>query len=569
MFLVTKCPVHFQTSVIRDMDLVCNKQCLDNNCVKVFNSHCAHPVDDSFISMDDSAVSILEGVVINSHALMNSLAVKDTPSLFRNALRDGSFQLIKEFSGQFCGLYIDLEKGNIRAFTNQTNAQSIYYYHRDDTFIVSTSIRHINLLLKTNGIHTTVDETGALMLLTYGYMLSDYTTISEIRHLPAGRFVSYCGSKCVTGVYHRFSNEPLMHDLPKAVDTLNELFCKSLKQSLDRDDLAEKRHFGFLSGGLDSRQVVMLSKQLGIRDMVCLNFSEPGYTDEIIARKIAAMLGYELSFFSLKDGDYLLDIDVNLPYNEGQVLMQGAAHLFAAISSLDTLTFGLLHSGQLGDAVLGSYLHTTNHTEVQLRSRAYSNVLFDRLLGNISHLKDEYPNNEIYLFYNRGFNGIMNGDHACAEMNYTVSPFLDPAFTQFCLNLAPSLRFRQLAYKEWMKKYNIPGAKIAWEQTGLNLYAPQITIDVKRLIRGFNKRIRQRIRRSTDLFGMTPFDKWWMNNPALRDRFSGPYPMLEEIKPRISNELLQDILALYKSKRFSERLQGYSVIKGISYLYRD
>jgi len=569
MFLVTNCPVNFDTTVLRDIDLVCEKPGHARGILRVFNSHRAKPVDDTFYTSDETSVSIFEGVVVNSADLMKSHAMKDRASLLRLALKDESMRLVRDLSGQFRGLYIDLEQGTIRAFTNQTNALNIYYYHQDELFIAGTSIKQINLLLEANGIATHIDETGALMLLTYGYMLSNYTTIQEIRHLPAGQVVSFAKGKCATAIYHRFTNEPLMNDQDKAIGVIHEIFSESLRQSMQRDDQAGKKHFAFLSGGLDSRQVVMTSSQLGIRDLQCLNFSDPGYPDEITARKIARMLGYELEFYSLKDGRYLLDLEKNLRYNEGQVLIHGGAHLFAALSSMDMSAYGLLHSGQMGDPILGSYLHTPKHTEVEFRSRAYSDLLFDRILGSISHLKDEYPNNEMYLMYNRGYNGIMNGDHACAEMNYTVSPFLDPALIQFCLNLAPSIRFRNNTYKEWIKKYNKLGARLAWEQTGLNLYAPQKLIRFYRLIRGAKKRIYQKIYRTTDLIGMAPFDKWWLANPALRERFSSPYPMLETLRPRISDELYRDILTLYKSKRFSELLQGYSLITGINYLYQD
>jgi hypothetical protein len=48
------------------------------------------------------------------------------------------------------------------------------------------------------------------------------------------------------------------------------------------------------------------------------------------------------------------------------------------------------------------------------------------------------PIKSYLLFYNRGFNSASNGDYACAEYNYANSPFLEPAFAQFGLNIDPA-----------------------------------------------------------------------------------------------------------------------------------
>ena len=569
MFLAINCPSGFESSTLHNMSIVYDKQDNKNCCTRVFHHTKPKAVDDSFVELTDKSLYLFEGVVLNDNELINRYAVSDVNALLKKALRDDSMQISRELHGQFCGLYIDIEHKLIRAFTNQINSSRVFYYNQDEIFIVSTSIKQIIRLLKANNIRTSIDELGAMMMLTYGYMLADYTTISEIRHLQAGECITQQAGLVNLEAYHKLNNEPKYNDLNKAIPIMHELFSRSVKMSFDKDLAHGRKHLAFLSGGLDSRQVVMTAQQLGYRDVACLNFSEPGYMDELIARKIAKLLDYRLLFYSLQNGSYLMNLDDSLIYNEGQILLHGAAHLYAAISSIELSSFGLFHSGQLGDAVLGSFLKSGSQSKVDLAQGTYSKKVFDSLYPHIKHLESNYENNELYLHYNRGFNGAINGDYACAEFSYSISPFTHPEFFQFCLNISPNLRSHNLLYNAWMKTYNQLGARIKWEKTGLNLYASKHQIQINRIIRAVDRRLRKLVFSKRDLTGMNPFDKWWLENPALRDKFDKITSLKAELRSQLSSEIWGDIETMSQSNAASEKLQAYSLIAGLNYLHNN
>ncbi|MDZ4183300.1 MAG: asparagine synthase-related protein, partial [Candidatus Cloacimonadaceae bacterium] len=370
MFLAVSSPDSFDTSIMAGMHAVYSKIDADQRCVRVFHQDSPRPVEDSFIEGDDRGFYLFEGVVVNDGELINQYALPDVKTLLKTALSEDSMRIAKQLHGQFCGLYIDLEAKLIRAFTNQINSLRVFYYQSDDVFIAGTSIRLINQLLKANQISTGIDETGARMVMTYGFMLSDYTTIKEIRHLQAGQYVAHRKGRTLVEAYHSFDNEPQHHDEKQILPRLNELFSSSVRMSFEKDIACGQKHLAFLSGGLDSRQVVMTANQLGYKDVTCLNFTQPGYADELIARKITRLMKYRMLFYSLDRGTYLLNLEDNLRYNEGQVLLHGAAHLYAGIASIDYRQYGILHSGQLGDSILGSFLKTPAHTSVDLASGA-------------------------------------------------------------------------------------------------------------------------------------------------------------------------------------------------------
>jgi asparagine synthase (glutamine-hydrolysing) len=314
---------------------------------------------------------------------------------------------------------------------------------------------------------------------------------------------------------------------------------------------------------------VMTAVELGYRGITCLNFCQPGYTDETTARKIARSLNLELVFYSMAGGNYLLDLEKNLSYNQGQILLHGAAHLYAAISSLDLSGYGILHSGQLGDGLLGSFLHVPQHEAPDLRAGYYSDLLLDTFAGSIKHLEQEYPTLELHLLYNKGFNAVMNGEYACAEYSYSISPFLEPDFAQFCLNIDPALRLNYHCYQEWVKRCNPRGAEFPWERTGANLYTPYLLATLSRKVRKGVRLVVNRLKRQPDSWGMNPFDFWLQTNPTLRGFIQSYSARLEELSPHLSPELKADTLSLLQSGNTGEKLQAVSLLAGLRYLLSD
>lgn len=569
MFLIVNSPDSFDSSILTNMKIVYDKIDNKNRCTRVFHHAKAKPVDDSFIELTDTSFFLFEGVVVNDNEMVNKYAVSDLNTLLKNALQDDPMTITKELNGPFCGLYIDIEHKLIKAFTDQISSGRVFYYNKDDIFIVSTSIKQIIRLLKANNLKISIDELGAMMLLTFGFMLADYTTISEIRHLRAGQCISLQDGLVSIRSYHRYNNVPKYNDLNKSVHILQELFSKSVKMSFDKDLANGRKHIAFLSGGLDSRRVVMTAHKLGYRDVSCLNYSDPGCDDELIARKVAKLLDYRLLFYSLENGSYLMNLENCLKYNEGQILLHGAAHLNAAISSIDLSPFGLIHSGQIGDSILGTFVKTNEHVKVNLASGGFSTKLFDTLYPHIKHMENEYENNEMYVHYNRDFNAEIHGDLACAQYSYSISPFTEPEFLQFCLNNSPALRSHNLLYHAWIKRSNPLGASIKWERTGLNLYAPKSLLLTQRILRIAERRLRKLIFHKENLTGMNPFDKWWLQNPALREKYSKMSPSQEEIRGQVSSELWNCIETMFHSNLTTEKLQAYSLLAGLSYLLSD
>ncbi len=567
MFLFADTIYHLKMETLAGSDRVLDKVSLGGRRLSLHWHDPEKPVSDSFFHTDAKRAVIFEGVVANARDLVNEYAAAGRRELVLDAVSDPALTRLGGFHGQFCGLYLDLATGLTRVFTNQINSLRIYYYSSPETFIASTSLKLITDLLRANGISLTVDETGARILLTYGFLLAGLTTVREIRQLQAGQVLeSGSGKPCIRS-YHRFNNEIRRTSLSPAITELNALFQKAVRAALERDEEAGKIHLAFLSGGLDSRQTVTTAVKLGFRDLHCLNFAEPGCLDAIVARRITHKLGLKLIYNSLQRGSYLLEIDRNLQYNHGQILLNGSAHLFHAISALNLMDYGILHSGMIGDAVLGSFLHAPHQEKPNLTNGAYSRKLFDTVRSEVDFLAGEYANNELFLFYTRAFCAATNGDLACAVQSWSVSPFLDPEFAQFCLNIDPQLRFNNLCYREWMLRCNRIAARFRWDKTGLPPRAPQWVIRFRRTYVVYKTELLKRLTGIEDRTSMNPFDLWWRANPALPAHFDCAFEKLRSLEHLLSPELAKDTRELYASRFVTDKMLAYSLVAGLDYLF--
>jgi len=567
MFLILKVPPTFDTKLCSDLNQVFVKQLSSGQEIRIYRAVKQKPVDDSFFLHNEKHACLLEGVIVNAGLYLNQTAAKDLPVLVTQSMLNPESGILAKLHGQFCGLIYDNDTSAIRIFTNQINSLRIYYYNSGQVFIAGTSLRQINLLLSSNGISATVDETASRMLLTYGFILSGKSTLNEIKQIQAGRYLELNDNNLSIILYHEFNNETKHRDLAKIIPTMQELFVNSVRYSFEKDVQAGVKHSAFLSGGLDSRQTVMTAYNLGFKDITCYNFCEPGYADEIIARKIAKALNLNLVFYPLEGGRYFLELEKNLIYNYGQITLNGAGHLYAAINSFDLSGTGILHTGQLGDGLLGTLLKSPEQTAPVLKAGYYSNKLFDTYINDIASIKDEYANHEMFLLYGKCFNGVMNGDYACAELSYSVSPFMEPEFAQYCLNIDPKLRYKHHCYKEWIRKTNHLGASFQWEKYGSSLLVPDWYSRWRYLSGRAVHKLYNKFTNTPDRRSMNPFDYWWRQNPDLALHFKNTPEHLENIKQKLSPELYNDTSNLFKSSQVNDKILAYTLIAGLEYLF--
>jgi len=521
--------------------------------------------EDKIFNNYDAEFILTDGLILNSSEIINEFAAKslsDVISRINRKYTDFPIYLKGDFNGCIYSKSIEM----IKLFSNPINSKPLFYFHepKENIFIFSSYVKNIVVILKTVfGKDISLSHVGAYYLLTHGYMLENETLIANIRKIPPANILTYDiqNSSITIEQYFRLNNTNLVNfSESKIIDNLHDLFLQAVKYEYEKDLEYNYEHLSTLSGGLDSRINVFAAHQLGFKDITNLTYSQSGHRDDSYPKKMSADLKSHQIFFSLDYGNYLKDIETPIHYNDGLILSSGAAHQLKVISSVNWKNYGMLHTGHLGGADLGSYLLDTKHTKTSSSLYAYSQSLVPRIKSKLDKVFSKYENDEMFLFYNRGINGIINGYLMTSPFTDFASPFMDLDFMKFCFSIDPKLRFKRFIYVKWLQEKFKRAAKHKWAATGLSLYASQNQIKIL----DYWKRAKRKLGIAQLTSSMNPYDYWFKKNDSLQEYYQNYYnenqQYLESYK-----DLHKDTTTLFENGTFSEKSQSLTLIAAAKY----
>ncbi|WP_221074091.1 asparagine synthase-related protein [Agarivorans aestuarii] len=378
------------------------------------------------------------------------------------------FEYLSEISGSFSGFVFDKHDKELFVFSDFIGTKPVYYGGDEKRFVASNSfsmLREFNRYADAGLLE--ISNRGAYSLLSYGYSLAGETIYKNLNIIYPGCLLKIRNSTVSECVFYKLSNKPdYSISREDAIEVIDEYFCAAIDQQFEHDISLGKKHLVGLSGGLDSRMVSMVAHKRGYMDQTNFTFSQSDYLDETIAKKIAADLGHDWIFKALDNGSFLKHVDEVTSFSGGNVLVFGLAHGHSFYRLLDFDSFGLLHTGQLGDVVLGTYYNDRNFSKnISKGDGAFS----DEFSHHIELDTDLYPNQEIFNFYNRGFSGINKGLLPINQRTETFSPFYNREFLENSLKIPPELRFGHSLYKDWIMTKHPESAAYIWEKTGSSL----------------------------------------------------------------------------------------------------
>lgn len=517
-------------------------------------------LNDKVFFQDNEIIIVIDGVIFNLNKLRKGC--EDNFSLIKRLYKENGDDFFKLFKGEFSGIIYDKIDDKTIVYTNQIGSKNIFYYKDYNYLIVASELKIITQILKLLNIKYTINEFACYCLLTYGYMIESNTLISEITKLTAGNYLRYKSNILEKVNYFRLENEPyLTESKNETIENLNELFNEAVRIQFSKDDEYKYKYIAPLSGGLDSRMTVMVANKLGFKDCLNVTCSQNGYLDEKIAKKISSDINNKWLFFALDNGNYLKNIDDCLICNDGMALYSGSSHVLEMFKNINFDLYGIYHTGQLGDAVLGSYLSNPYKEKPNLHNGAYSNLIVNKLKSKIIPIINNYDNEEIFKFYNRAFNGVLNGDWTVNQFTESASPFCDIDFLKYALKIDPKYKYKEKIYIEWILKKHPDIANYRWEKVGIK---PTLS-DVKIKLYHYSEKIIRKffIRKQRS---MNPFNDWYKNNPSLREYVSqylnsnmcllGSYP-----------ELYKDCNYLIEKGSLTEKTQVMTLLGAIKLLF--
>lgn len=538
--------------------------------------------DRIFLDTDDYT-TIVEGVVVNNHELMDKYSSNSWASCVIKMYEANGETFFDSFRGSFSGALYDKAAEKWIIYTGHTGEKQVFYAQVPGGYLFGSEMRFMVESLKHNKLPVTLDKTGCYMSLTHGFCIEDRTLVSEVHKLIAGHYIRLTPSGVDIIQYHRFSNKP-NQDITQeeAIEGIDKLFRQAVKRQFEKDREYGYRHLACLSGGLDSRMTVWVAHEMGYTDQTNIDFSQSGYLDFTVSQQIAIDLHHDYFFNPLDGGDFIPRYKFSPEITYGNGFLMG--HGYSLEKIIDYESFGIFHTGQLGDVIVGSYLPKAEYSELRISDGANSCLLIDRLTDY--ELRFDYSNSEVFRLYNRGLNGINQGLLTFQENTESCSPFMDIDFFSYCLSIPLSLRVNHKIYIDWVLTKYPDAAKYVWEKTGRIIEPIKESTPKYMYIKGlkvphfsnpaFPSYVKGFVLRRLGLKGkshmsktivlntpnsMNPVDYWYRTNPNLRAFLLSFW---EDFSPIIPYEdLYSDMESLIKEEAITDRLQCLSVLAAI------
>ncbi|SHI73719.1 hypothetical protein [Clostridium intestinale] len=530
--------------------------------------------DKVFFDNDEFSI-IIDGVVLNLQELRNKYTASSWPNTIIKMYKQIGEQFMDSFRGAFSGILCDKINNTFIIFTNHYGDKGIFYTVLEDKVVFSYDLKMVKDILKKNDVGTSFNINAAYELLTYGFMIEDNTIIDKIKRLTAGKYIKINNGKIAVNSFYELNNN-IINNLSeeKLIDSFDELFRYSVKLEFDKDIEYGYSHLAGLSGGLDSRMTTWVANDLGYKNITNYTFSKSNYLDYKVAQEIAIKLGNKFIFKSLDDLRYLEDIDLVIKNNGGTGCASGHIHGRSFLELINFDKFGLIHTGQLGDVVVGTFSSKKEHTKPSINDGTYSNLLIDRV--NWIEL-DRYKNEEIFKMYNRGFNGALNSHITMQNYSEVSSPFILKEFMDLCLSIDPKIRFNHNVYYNWILTKYPEAAKYTYEKYRVSIDS---FIFKNKLFYLMLKRIPKKLKNKNNeiLFklgfreskysndDMNPFQYWYDTDYNMRKNISNYFEQNLSCIDEFSN-LNNDIVWMFNNSLAREKIQILSLLSAYKYMF--
>ncbi|SDL28543.1 asparagine synthase (glutamine-hydrolysing) [Clostridium cochlearium] len=483
---------------------------------------------DQIFCEDQNYLIVVDGVILNLSELMKKYNTNNIKMTVIEMYKKNGEEFFNELRGPFCGFFYDSVKNKIICFPNQTGDAPIFSYEDENIWLVASDFNYIVSFLKENSINYIFNEIAAKYMLTFGYMIDDSTFIKEIKRITAGKYLINDGNKLIEKTYHMFKNKSIDVSFDEAIELIDKAFRKAIKRCFEKDlEYGYQYHLVDMSAGLDSRMTNWVAKDMGYSKIFNISYGQFNSDEHKIACLVSNLLNNELIHKKLDDTAFIYEIDEIIKYNYGLALFCGITGGKQLLESLNYNKFGLEHTGQLGDVIIGSFSKVLNHEKPNINSYRYSELLSINFENNIV---ENYDNQELYNLYSRGFLGALSTHIIRRNYTYTVSPFLDVDFLSLCLSIPLKYRVNHKLYWAWVdKKYpnagKIPSTR---KRQNVNLYEKVKSLPgrtVKKAQRESLKVLSKLhiVNHAFSPNNMNPFEYWYDTDSNLRNFISEYY----------------------------------------------
>lgn len=532
-------------------------------------------MDDKLFEDDDDIIIITEGIFLNKKTLCGEKTWFNTVK--EMALSDET-NYFDCFRGNFSGAHYNKKTDRWVIYSDALGTQPIYYYNNNNKWIVASEVRYITDALKKLHLKYTPDLDAAYDILSYGFMTTDATLVKEIRRLPYGCYMTIDDEGISVSRYFDFNYHEGNCDMSEdeIIDRIDALFKEAVRLEFEKDNEYGYKHIATLSGGLDSRMTVWNAAEMGY-PMLNITFGQSDCMDEKIAKKVAKHLKTQFMTNSLDNGDMLLVYEPVIKMNGGQSLYSGISHSYLTLEKINFNKYGLLHTGDVGDAIVGAFSVSA--------AEKYPGAYSTKLAHKTKSTWDGKENIEKFKMRTRGLLGVGASKAVCENFAYCISPFMYRDLFVFCLEKIPyDMRSNHYIYKKWVLSKHNEAAKLPLQRYNGGLMTEgkllQTIRKVKRIgiVKLFDwllckVHIKKTLSRKIVKTSMNPLDLWFFGErleikETLDTRFQTGITELSKSR-LINDEFADDLINLYNSGIVTEKTQAITVIEALEQLFAD
>ena len=304
---------------------------------------------------------------------------------------------------------------------------------------------------------------------------------------------------------------------------------------------------------MDAKTQLLLAAELGFSDITTITFGESGSSDHNISLDVAKRNNFEHIYLTLDNGTYLTkNIDEYIKATDGLMPFFSFSHAYNSMKKINHNNYGILHSGQIGDVVFGSFINPKFNIDINIYNMSYHGIMPPQIYKTINCLPEimnRYRNNnyELFSYEQRQINGTLYGDRAIYNITDTSSIYYDRKLIEFSLSLPDSIKLNEKLLINWLKEKHPTILQYKWSKCGTKP-SSMFKINTGKLLKGINSRTRRLLKLNYD--SMNPFDLWFMNNPAILKNLDNLFQQNIEV---ISNNALQkdfELVYSYRGDRF-------------------
>lgn len=470
---------------------------------------------------------LFEGVLVNKKLLLQKFAAKDFQTLIETLYLDKKQNLIKLFEGEFRGYILDKNTDQLYLFTNHTATQRIFYFKNEDYFIADTQLVRLKNNLDKRNIACKPNIAGLYELLTFMVMLHNTTPLENVFKIPDGSYAVYEKGKLgITSYYDLNAVQSYSKNKETALKEIHEIFSEAMRLEYEKDDELGGNHFSNLSGGLDCRVSMFYAMQNGFHPDKVFCFSQKNYTDEKISRAMAKDYNIPYEFTNFGNFDLLKNVDRLTQKNEGTCFYMGAIHADYGYSQIDKTNIKLVHTGQIGGAILGSYNKSEKDDKNILRhlpSLSTNARLLAQTEASVGGIAYEYRDYPTFMLKNFGFGYSVNGSLILSDFAYQVSGFMHSEFMKLVTSLPAEWKYYSKFYIDWLNAYCPEATKYTWERTFLKPDAHWKTFVGDHVVRRAKNIFYNKILGKQHLFSMVPYQYYFDQRTELQQFYENYY----------------------------------------------